>query len=886
MGQAQQRVKRVKRKAAEATQKSYFLKRARLQAEEDGNQSDPTYQQISMQLLRPRKSKESIVDKYKKEDEERELHRKRNRKPDEQLKPDASSKPKPDLPMSLAPPSRRSIGQPSYRASVDDQEAGAAGGDVISAPKIPMYRSRRNSHPEREEQPFQAFLKPSAPSLPAPIDTNQSHQLNRPPAAAASSMRPFDNAPGLLPPSTIFRQAEGATVGGGGLRALSDNTSESGFLLRPLPRERVEESDVWVRGAVEWPSERRVAGDWRDGEMPLMSSRLKAGSDPPWPSMAPASHPPLSSLSSMRIGPSHDDRYMLTDSSFQQHHNRNDIGSTFSLRPLAHAPPSVQGQFELMPPAAPVDHPRRDNAPFFLQRHPPAPQHTHTTLTASDGWMQPSSSLSAMGGPLEGYAAAVVRDPQASRQGGDGGWRRPASIGGPFAGEQVGDGWDPMSQLQERRASGLMGGRPHATMQQPFQPFPADTRVIHDQPSLTDCRDDEPDFAHPSSVFARPDRPFAKPPTPPLSRHKDTNMLQLAKAAALKNALSLPGADGGVPFTLQQPPPISVGANDHEPQQEQTTMNVNGATAMCMKESDQWPTGACGNGDGEGVGCGEASHAQVDNGVCAEECADEESCVEEACGDPSAGARRLNFPAVLELSPDSSSPLPPFCKQERSQQADSVRQPDSRPALTTINGFPALSLFSLSAADREKPLLQILQTIPVSREAREEQDLKTPAEKQREPPAFATLMQAQTPRPFLALMDNQGHQAAAAAAAAASNCEPQGHSSTPHPQQEAICDTDSSAARSLSSRAADDDMDKQQKEHMQHQCYEFSLPLPLTRVEWKVPSLMLAQSVPLMFARDAHIHNTHSTDMFQHQQQQSLCTVLPCHLMYRLIANT
>ena len=74
--------------------------------------------------------------------------------------------------------------------------------------------------------------------------------------------------------------------------------------------------------------------------------------------------------------------------------------------------------------------------------------------------------------------------------------------------------------------------------------------------------------------------------------------------------------------------------------------------------------------------------------------------MEEACGDPSAGARRLNFPAVLEvlkkkhndpfgqtmavwyallpltqLSPDSSSPLPPF-KQERSQQADSVRQPD------------------------------------------------------------------------------------------------------------------------------------------------------------------------------------------------------------------
>ena len=54
------------------------------------------------------------------------------------------------------------------------------------------------------------------------------------------------------------------------------------------------------------------------------------------------------------------------------------------------------------------------------------------------------------------------------------------------------------------------------------------------QPSLTDCRDDEPDFAHPSSVFARPDRPFAKPPTSPLSRHKDTNMLQLAKAQALK----------------------------------------------------------------------------------------------------------------------------------------------------------------------------------------------------------------------------------------------------------------------------------------------------------------------------------------------------------------
>ena len=35
---------------------------------------------------------------YREEDEERELHRKRTRKPDEQLKPDASSKPKPDLP--------------------------------------------------------------------------------------------------------------------------------------------------------------------------------------------------------------------------------------------------------------------------------------------------------------------------------------------------------------------------------------------------------------------------------------------------------------------------------------------------------------------------------------------------------------------------------------------------------------------------------------------------------------------------------------------------------------------------------------------------------------------------------------------------------------------
>ena len=132
-----------------------------------------------------------------------------------------------------------------------------------------------------------------------------------------------------------------------------------------------------------------------------------------------------------------------------------------------------------MPPAAPVHPPRHDDAPFFLQRHPPAPQNTHTTLTASDGWMQPSSSPSAMGGPLEGYAAAVVRDPQASRRRGGGGWRRPASIGGPFAGER--DGWAPMSQLQERRESGLMGGRPHATMQQPFQPFPADTRMIHDQ---------------------------------------------------------------------------------------------------------------------------------------------------------------------------------------------------------------------------------------------------------------------------------------------------------------------------------------------------------------------------------------------------------------------